>query len=95
VVNDDLWFEESGDELRDDEFPDGDDHDDLSQTLPCPECGLEVYEDAVRCPHCGNYITHDTSVWSGRPVWWIALGLLGTLAVILALAVYSGLGAGQ
>jgi len=91
VVNDDLWFEDSGDELLDDEFPDENEHDDdLSRTLPCPQCGADVYEDAVQCPHCGNYITHDTHVWSGRPLWWIVLGLLGVLATILALAGYFG-----
>ncbi len=93
MSGDQRWFEEPGDELRDDEFPDPDLYDqdpdlndDFSETLPCPQCGNEVYEDAVRCPHCGTYITHDTNVWSGRPAWWIVLGLLGVLAVILTLA---------
>jgi len=91
VANDDWYFEDSGDELLDDEFPDENQHDDApSQTIPCPECGADVYEDAVRCPHCGNYITHDTRVWSGRPLWWVVLGLLGILATILALAGYFG-----
>ena len=92
----DLWFEEPGDELRDEEYPDddlddefGDDSDDeYSQTVACPECGTEVYEDAVQCPVCGNYITHHRNVFSGRPTWWIILALLGILAVVL---VFSGL----
>jgi hypothetical protein len=29
---------------------------------------------------------HDTRVWSGKSTWWIALGILGVIAVILALA---------
>ncbi len=61
--------------------------DDLSETVPCPECGAEIYEDAVRCPVCGAYVTHTTSPWVGRPVWWIVLALFGILATILVLAV--------
>ncbi len=25
-------------------------------TLPCPYCGVEIYEDAEVCPYCGSYI---------------------------------------
>ena len=89
MSSNDPWFEELGDELDDHEFPEEDDFDDdQSETAPCPECGAEVYEDAVQCPHCGAYVTHDTRVWSGRPTWWIALGVLGILAVVLAFAAY-------
>lgn len=85
----DGWFEEPGDELLDNEFPEEDESDDdLCETVRCAQCGAEVYEDAVRCPACGTYITHRSSVWSGRPVWWIVLGLLGILAVILVLLHY-------
>lgn len=82
---DELWFEEPDDELDDDESASQDDND-WTPTVPCPQCGAEVYEDAVRCPACGSYITHDTRVWSGRSGWWILLGLLGLVAAILALA---------
>ena len=78
----DEWFEEPDDELDEIEYLDEDDE---TFTLPCPECGADVYEDAVRCPACGNYITHPTSVWHGRPGWWIVLGLLGVVALILVL----------
>jgi len=81
------WFEEPGDELDDDEYPDEDDLDDqLTDTVPCPQCGAEVYEDTVACPCCGTYVTVKTGIWSGRPVWWIALGLLGLVAVIVILS---------
>ena len=84
MSDNDLWFERPDDELRDEEFPDEDDLDDeSSETVPCSECGAEIYEDAVRCPVCEAYVTHPSSVWSGRPLWWIALGLLGILAVIV------------
>ena len=85
MSGDELWFEEAGDELDDEEYPDEHPDDDRTETVSCPECGAEVYEDAVRCPACGNYITHPTSVWHGRPGWWIVLGLLGVVALILVL----------
>jgi len=81
-------FEEPDDELRDHEYPDEDvsDADDESDTVRCAECGADVYEDADRCPRCGRYLTPDVHPWSGRPLWWILLGLLGTVAVIWLLA---------
>ncbi len=86
MTGDDPWFDESGEELRDDEFPDDNDlDDDLSETVPCPQCGAEIYEDAVRCPTCGTYVTHSTDIWTGRPLWWTALGLLGIAVLILTL----------
>jgi len=73
--NDD-WYEEQED-WTDDE---------ASETVPCPECGADVYEDAVSCPACGHYITADTNPWSGRSLWWVVLGVLGVIATIVALA---------
>jgi hypothetical protein len=82
-------FEQPGDELDDDEYPGesfGEDSgDEMTETLPCPECGTEIYEDAPRCPACGAYVTSDTRGWSGRPAWWIILGLAGVAAAILVL----------
>jgi len=81
-MNGEEWFDEPADEFGEtDELDD----DDETSTLRCPECGADVYEDAVRCPVCGNYITHSTSVWHGRPGWWVLLGLLGVVALILVL----------
>lgn len=88
---DDLWYEEPDDQFDGDQFDDSefDEGDDSTETVPCSECGADVYEDAVQCPHCGSYIFAQTNVWAGRPGWWIALGLLGVVAVILALAGYA------
>ena len=74
------WYDD------DDEFAE----DDNVETVPCPECGAEVYEESERCPACGNYIVHSTTahshnVWSGRPWWWTVLGILGVLLLIWAL----------
>ena len=87
MSHEDQWFEEADDEY-DDEFPEADFDDELTETVPCPNCGIDVYEDAVQCPACGTYVTHATDVLSGRPAWWILLGFLGVLATVLALAVW-------
>ncbi len=92
MSSDDMWFERPGDELDDDEFPDefpdeddyDDDYEESNETVPCPECGTEIYEDAVQCPVCEAYVTHHHGAWSGRPIWWIVLGLLGVAAVVAA-----------
>jgi hypothetical protein len=76
------WAE---DELDEREYPDEDEGSDEPDTLDCPECGREVYEHAEQCPHCGQYITHETGVWAGKPWWWIALALAGVAAVMYAL----------
>ena len=83
-------FDDSGDELRDDEYPeeeypDDDSQDGLSETVSCSQCGAEIYEDAVQCPICGSYVAPDTAVFSGKPGWWIVLGLLGALATVAML----------
>ena len=65
-----------------DEFGD----DTASTTAPCPECGAEIYDDAEWCPSCRQYITRRTSEWSPRPLWWVALAVVGVAATICALA---------
>jgi len=72
----------------DDDEPDDDwEDDDLeASTIPCPKCGIDIYEDAVRCPLCGEYITRTHSVWSDKPWWWKLVGLLGIIAMIWGLA---------
>jgi ribosomal protein L37E len=70
--------------LDENEYPDIDEDDET--TISCPECGADVFDDAEQCPACGWYIVQNTRVWSGKSAWWIALGILGIVAVILALA---------
>lgn len=49
----------------------------MSDTVPCPHCGREVYEDAERCPYCENYISEeDTPPSSSRKPWWLIVGVL-------------------
>jgi hypothetical protein len=79
-------WDSSADDLDDREYPDVDDMEgDGSDTVACPECGAEVYEDADRCPVCGLYIVHHTHFWAGRSAWWIVLAVLGIVAVLLTL----------
>jgi ribosomal protein S27AE len=76
------------DDLEDDDADDVDELEDIdgaAETLPCPECGAAIHEDALQCPVCGAYVTFGTSPWASRPWWWLTLGLLGTVAVIWAL----------
>jgi hypothetical protein len=83
----DDWPEE-GEDWEDEPWSDEEAPADL---VPCPNCGAEVYEDAERCPVCGEYVVHGSSpAWQGKPGWYVALAVLGTIAVIVVL---SGLGA--
>lgn len=88
MMDDDLEFDRPGHELGDDEYPEYPDEEDLddetSETLPCPECGAEVYEDAPRCPACGAYITPGSRSRSGPHAWWIVLGLVAAILAVLA-----------
>ncbi len=84
-MNCDGEFERPGHELDDDEYPEPDDEseDAKSETVPCPECGADVYEDAVQCPHCGAYIE---STPSKEGAWWIIVGVIVAILAILTLA---------
>ena len=78
---------EFADNLDDDEYPDepdgGDDwdDDDPTETVTCPSCHAEIYEDAEQCPACGDYITRTTklpSIW-----WWTSIGLLAAIVLFV------------
>jgi hypothetical protein len=57
-----------------------------TNSIPCPECGGEVYEEADACPHCG-YFLEDAAVdpMLGKPWWFVVLGILGIIATVFAL----------
>ena len=78
----DAMFDDEYDEVVDEDVGEASDED---ETLPCPHCGANVYEDAPQCPQCGNYITFSTNPWNGRPWWWIVFGMVGIAAAICAL----------
>ena len=56
-----VWdYLDEGDELEDREYPDephDDSWDEDDVTVRCPDCGADVYEDALQCPECGWYVT--------------------------------------
>jgi uncharacterized paraquat-inducible protein A len=72
-------YEDDYDEPIDEQY----DESDESDTIVCPACGAEIYEDTPCCPVCGEYITTSTSAWSGRPTWWIVLGVAGIIALLM------------
>jgi len=85
-MNDYLNFDSPDDELREDEYPDEPAEDAATDTSTCPHCGAEMYDDAVQCPACGNYVMSSTSTLAEWPVWWLVLGLIGIAATVLALS---------
>ncbi len=68
------------DDLEDAEYPDFDEIDD-EETIPCPYCREPLYEDAERCPSCGQYISSVDA--PRRQPWWVVLGVV--LGLIVAL----------
>ena len=83
----DEWAPAGDDDDTDD--GDSDQADEAEELIGCPECGQQVHIESQRCPHCGHYILDDpggATVWQGRSWWWIVLGVLGTIAVIVALS---------
>ena len=47
---------EWSDNLEDWEYPEPDDEPDQVDTISCPHCRAEIYEDAVSCPSCGTWL---------------------------------------
>ncbi len=66
-----------------------------ADTIPCPDCGAEIYADLDHCPQCGHWLTdadrgtHEAGLFASRRVRLIAtlllaIFVLGLLAGILA-----------
>jgi endogenous inhibitor of DNA gyrase (YacG/DUF329 family) len=55
---------------------------DDTDTVPCPQCGRDVYEDAERCPSCGLYLTREEGPL--RQSW--TFRILAIICLIVALA---------
>ncbi|MFQ5732738.1 MAG: zinc ribbon domain-containing protein [Planctomycetaceae bacterium] len=72
----------------DDEFDEdgADSGDDPTPLVHCPNCGGEVYREADSCPHCGEFLIGEDGPLGGKPAWFVALGLLGIVAVLLVLS---------
>jgi len=67
------------DDWDDDDLPEEGDED---AETPCPYCGAPIYDDAVRCPHCGEYLSAEDAPYQPRP-WWLIAGVVAGLIVIL------------
>ena len=85
VLSQDGWYDDSDEESCWEDAETADPDDQIEEVVPCPHCGLDVFEDAEQCPHCGDYVVHRSSSWDGKPTWWIMIGLLGVLAALVAL----------
>lgn len=80
-----MWDETDEDWSGEEEWPESDD---ATPTVPCPECGDDVYEESDHCPACGHLLSADsTHPFLGKPAWFVILGLLGLAATLVALAV--------
>ena len=75
----DDWNPDEAWEVDDDWLDDGPSSDeDDADTIPCPHCRREVYEDAQECPYCHQYLLATTR----HPRWivWVAVVLLVVFA---------------
>ena len=53
------------------------------ETLPCPSCGAEVYEETQRCPHCGDWIMPLAASSRRKSTLWIVAAILMLLAILV------------
>ncbi len=60
-----------------------DDDDDTTQ--PCPYCRRDIYDDALRCPYCENYLSSEDQPPARRSTWFYLLLFL-CLAVAIGWA---------
>lgn len=82
--------DERSEKALEDEGPDDADVAELgekgdSETVPCPSCGAQIYEDADRCPKCGKYVTIGEP---RRGVLWKIVALIVVLGLIAALVAF-------
>jgi hypothetical protein len=88
--HDDDFLEEewvsAGDEGDEPDDWDDEGTDDEADLIDCPECGKQIHGESEQCPYCGYFIPDapGSSLWQGRSWWWVALGVLGIIAVIIA-----------
>jgi len=59
------------------------DAEDAGDTLPCPLCGREIFDDAEQCPQCGQYIGGSDQPGTGRPLWVVVTVLVVLGAILL------------
>jgi hypothetical protein len=67
-------------------YPQGLYNDDGPPTVTCPHCQAEVFEDAERCPRCGNYLSREDAPAQPRGGAWVIVMILALLAVAMWVA---------
>lgn len=76
---DDDDAERAGDD-QDRDLPDESDMDSTDEEGldACPFCRKMIFEDAERCPHCGQYLSDQDRLSRGPSMWvvWVIVGLL-------------------
>jgi predicted nucleic acid-binding Zn ribbon protein len=83
-----MSWRDSDDDLDPAEFPDEDEAEDGDETVPCPHCFHAVYEDAERCPGCGAYLSREDAPSRRRHPWWLVVGVIVCLLVVLRWVVH-------
>jgi hypothetical protein len=68
----------------DEDWMHGDDEE--TPLVRCPNCCREIYREADSCPHCGEFLISDPAPLDSKRKWFVMLGLLGMLAVVLVLS---------
>jgi len=61
--------------------------DERTETVACPACGVQIYENADRCPLCGEYVVTSGKTAHRRSGWWVlvALALIAGLLLMVLL----------
>lgn len=57
-----------------------------SETVPCPECGAEVYDEAEWCHKCGRVMADPAAAKGAKP--WVLLTVAGLVAAIALFVVF-------
>lgn len=76
-------------------FEDLDHDEDDTDLAVCPHCGAEVYDDADRCPRCGQNIVGGSGPGGSRPAaghGWPTWVILTAAAILAAIAMGIALG---
>ena len=84
------WEDESN--QWDDEDDYGDDEDEEEPTILCPYCRAEIWEEAVQCPECGEYIYDEARIERRTllPRWVMLTAVLCLLLIGLGMAMTLG-----
>lgn len=79
----DSWDVDPDDDRDDPQADDiSDDDDDLTPTVPCPNCRREIPDFADRCPYCGDWVVQSAGV-PRRAKWWVIVVVIALTAFVL------------